>query len=144
VQDTDVSLSMQYVTHSEAPFVEQATLKRGPVRRDKTRVAGMEVFELYTLKAPGLHPIKQVELYKKFLPFVLCKFWEDTCPRPSDEVLARIKDESSKKRKTKVRAAKSAPKKRVQRTPKVKNTLGLSVAAEAAKSDDSTESDLSE
>jgi hypothetical protein len=38
--------------------------------------------------------------------------------------------------------AKAAPKKRVRRAPKVNNTIGLEVAAEAAKSDDSTESDL--
>jgi hypothetical protein len=87
-------------------------LKRGQVRGDKTRVAEMEAFELQRLKAPGLHPIKQVELYKKFRPFVPHEFWEDTCPRPSDEVVAQVKDESSKKRKTKVPAAKSAPKKR--------------------------------
>jgi hypothetical protein len=58
--------------------------------------------------------------------------------------LAQVKDESSKKRKTKVPVAKAAPKKRVRRAPKVKNAIGLAMAAEAAKSDDSTESDLSE
>jgi hypothetical protein len=83
----------------------------------------------------GLRLIKQVELYKNFRPFVPDGYWEDTCPRPSDEVLAQFKDESSKKWKTKVTAEKSAPH---------KNEIGLAVAAEAAKSDDSTESELSE
>jgi hypothetical protein len=144
VEDTDASLVMQCSTHSEAPFVEQAMLKRGQVRFDKTRVAAMEAFELQTLKAPGLRPIKQVELYKKFRPFVPREFWEDTCPIPSDDVLAQVKDDSSNKRKTEVPAAKSAPTKRVRRAPKVKNAIGLVVAAEAAKSDNFTESDLSE
>jgi hypothetical protein len=92
VEDTNASLLMQLSTHSEAPFVEQVMLKRGQVRGDKTIVATMEAFELQTLKAPGLCPIKQVELYKKFRPFVHREFWEDTCPRPSDEVLAQVKD----------------------------------------------------
>jgi hypothetical protein len=105
---------MQCSTHLEAPFVEQAMLKIGQARGNKTRVAAIEAFELQTLKAPGLRPIKQVELYKKFRPFVPCEFWEDTCPRPSDEVLTQVKDESSKKRKTKVPASKAAPKKGVR------------------------------
>jgi hypothetical protein len=70
-------------------------LKRVQVRGDNARVAVMEAFDLQTLKDPGLRPIKQVELYKKFRPFVPCEFWEDTFPRPSDEVLAQVKDESS-------------------------------------------------
>jgi hypothetical protein len=70
--------------------------------------------------------------------------WEDTCPRPSDEVLAQVKDESSKKRKTKLPAAKAAPKKRVLQAPKVKNSIGLVLAVNAARSNESTESDLSE
>jgi hypothetical protein len=73
----------------------------------------MKTSKLQTLKDPGLRPIKQVELYKEFHPFVPREYWEDTCPRPSDEVLAQVKYESSKKRKMKVPAAKAAPKKRV-------------------------------
>jgi hypothetical protein len=136
----DTSLLMQGSNHSEAHFFEQAMLKRGQARGDKARVMAMETFKLQTLKAIGLHPIKQVELYKKFHPFVLREYWEDTCPRPSHEVLAQVKDESSKKRKTKVPAAKSAPNKMVRQEQKVKNEIGLEVAAEAAKSNDSTES----
>jgi hypothetical protein len=119
-------------------------LKRGQARGDTTQAAAMEAFELQILKAPGLRPIKQVEINKKVPPFVPRAFWEDTCPRPCDEVLTQIKDESSKKRKMKVRAAKAAPKKRVRQAPKVKNAIGLVVAANATNSDDSTESDLSE
>jgi hypothetical protein len=78
------------------------------VRGDKTRVAAMEAFRLQVLKAPGLRAFKQVDIYKKFLPFVPRGYWEDTCPIPSDEVLAQVKDESSKKRKTKVTKEKSS------------------------------------
>jgi hypothetical protein len=90
--------------------------KRGQVRGDKTRVKAMEAFEIQAMKAPGLRPIKQIELYKKFCPFV-------TRELP---------------------AAKAAPKKMVWRAPNVKNAICLAMATEAAKSDDSTESDLSE
>jgi hypothetical protein len=125
----DASLSMHCSTHLEAPFVEQVMLKRGQVMVDNTRVVAMGAFELQTLKTPGLRPIKQVELYKKFHPVVPCDYWEDTCTIPSDEFLAKVKDESSKKRKTKVTAAKAAPKKRIRQAPKVKNALGLVVVA---------------
>jgi hypothetical protein len=47
----------------------------------------------------------------------------------------------SKKQKTKVTAEKAAPKKKVCLAPKVENAIGLVVAAEASKSDDSTESE---
>jgi hypothetical protein len=102
VEAMGASLLMQCSTHSDAPSVEQAMLKRGQERGDKTRVATMNTFELQTLKALGLRPIEQVELYKKFRPFVPREYWEDTCPRLSDEVLAQVKDELSKKRKIKV------------------------------------------
>jgi hypothetical protein len=36
VEDKDASLLMQCSTHLEAPFVEQAMLKRGKGRQDKT------------------------------------------------------------------------------------------------------------
>jgi hypothetical protein len=99
-------------------------LKRGQVMGDKTIVVEMEAFKLHILKAPGLHPIKQVELYKKIALLRLTSIGKTLVP-DSDEVLAQVKDESSKKRKKKVTAAKPAPKKRVQRAPKVKNVIGL-------------------
>jgi hypothetical protein len=143
VEDTDVSLSMQCATHFEAPFIEKSMLKRGKVRGDKTRIADMEAFKLHTLKAPGLLPIKQVEFYKKFRPFVPREYWEYTFPRPSDEVLAEFKDKFSKKRKMKATAAKSAPKKRGWRpqkkdAPKDNNAKVVAVAAAAAKGNDDT------
>jgi hypothetical protein len=53
------------------------------------------------LKPPGLRPIKQVELFKKFHPYVPRQFWAETCPRPSDEIMLQIKDESAEKRNKK-------------------------------------------
>jgi hypothetical protein len=53
------------------------------------------------LKPPGLRPIKQVELFKKFHHYVPRQFWAETCPRPSDEIMLQIKDESAEKRKKK-------------------------------------------
>lgn len=58
------------------------------------------------MKPPGLRPIKQVELYKKFRPFVPREFWEETCPKPSDAVLTQVKNETAAKRKVKAAAAK--------------------------------------
>jgi hypothetical protein len=114
------------------------------------RIAKMEAFKLHTLKAPCLFPIKQLELYKKFRPFVPHEYWGDTCPRPSGEVLAQVKDETAKY-DDKESVTKSAPhkmgrwpqKKHAVIAPKVKNAKGMAVAAAAAKGDNDTESDYS-
>jgi hypothetical protein len=100
VEDTDVSLSMQCATHVGAEFVSQPMLKKGQVL-GQARTDAINAFMLETLKPPGLRPIKQVELFKKFRPFVPRQFWAETCPRPSDEIMLQIKDESAEKRKKK-------------------------------------------
>lgn len=64
--------------------------------------------DLNVLKSPGIRPIKQVELYTKWrtlIPDVNDR--EETCPRPSDEII-----ESVKKQKNSKAAAKAAAKKR--------------------------------
>jgi hypothetical protein len=62
VKDTDASQMMQCSAHSEVPFIEQDMLTKVQVRGDTTRDAALETFELQILKAPGLRPIKKVEL----------------------------------------------------------------------------------
>jgi hypothetical protein len=56
---------------------------------------------LETLKPPGLRPIKQVKLYKKFWPYVPRKYWAETCPKPTGEVIDSVRKERSNKRTTK-------------------------------------------
>jgi hypothetical protein len=100
VEHTDATLSMKCAISNEAPFVMQPMLKKGQ-DIGATRRYAIDEYTLETLKAPGLQPIKQMELYKKFRPFVpRCK-WDDTFPRPSDKVLVMIKNETAYKRKQK-------------------------------------------
>jgi hypothetical protein len=80
VEDTDASLLMQCSTHSEAPFVKQAMLKIGQMRGDKKRVAEMEAFELHTLEAPGLRPIKKSRFIKSSALLCLVTFGETLVP----------------------------------------------------------------
>jgi cell division septation protein DedD len=94
---------MQYAVHDGTPFVNQPMIKRGHVL-GKDRTAAIDVFVVADLKPPGLRPIKQVEMYKKFRLFVPRRFWDETCPKPSDEVMMQIKDETAKKRKQKTAA----------------------------------------
>jgi hypothetical protein len=75
-------------------------LKKGQVL-GQARTDAIIAFMLETLKPPGLRPIKQVELFKKCRPFVPIQFWAETCPRPSDEIMLQIKDDSAEKRKKK-------------------------------------------
>jgi hypothetical protein len=95
-----LSFIVDFAIHNEAPFVLQPMLKKGQ-ELSAARRAAIDAYKLETLKAPSLQPIKQVELYKKFRPFVPLCHWGETFPRPSDEVLAMVKNETAEKRKQK-------------------------------------------
>jgi hypothetical protein len=72
-------------------------LNQGQVLGEK-HTTEIDEFLLQTLKAPGLRTMTQVELYKNFNPFVPHQYyWDGACPLPSGEVLARVKDKSTKK-----------------------------------------------
>jgi hypothetical protein len=103
VEHTDEKLNMQCAVHDGAACVNQPMLKPGQVL-GKDRTAAIDAFVVAALKPPGLRPIKQVELYKKFRPFVPRRFWDDTCPKPSDKVLMQVKDETATKKKQKTAA----------------------------------------
>ena len=80
-----------------------------PTRRSRTArrlnpelrqqaIANMEQ-NLEQLNAPPLRPIKQVELYSKWRPLIPERYQDETCPKPSDEVIASIKAENREKHK---------------------------------------------
>jgi hypothetical protein len=106
VESTDKALTMQCATHNGELFVNQLMLKKGQVLGAK-RTDASNACELAILNPPGLRPIKQVELYKKFRPFVPREFWEETCPKPSEAVLTQVKVETAAKRKVKAAAVKT-------------------------------------
>jgi hypothetical protein len=101
VEDTNNTLSMQCALHSDAPFIPHPILKREHVL-GPSRTAEIEAYTIETLTPPGLRPIKQVELWKKFRPFVPRQYWDEPFPHPSDEVIAQVKDDTVQKRKHKV------------------------------------------
>jgi hypothetical protein len=94
VEHTDATLSMQCAIHDGAPFVLQPMLKKGQ-ELGAARRAAIDAYKMETLKAPGLQPIKQVKLYKDFRPFVQRCYGGETFPRPSDEVLAMVNNETA-------------------------------------------------
>jgi hypothetical protein len=100
VTNGDPSLNIQCSTHDGAEFMMQPMLKRGLALSDK-RFEEIQKFVLQTLKPPGLRPIKQVELYKKSRTYVPRQYWDETFPKPSDEVLESVRKEKADKRKTK-------------------------------------------
>lgn len=61
------------------------------------RFSSLKDFEHQTLPRPGIKPIKQVKLYKKWRPFVPEPFKDEICPRPPDEILIQVGDERNKK-----------------------------------------------
>jgi hypothetical protein len=100
VTNGDLSLNIQCSTHDGAELMMQPMMKRGVALSDK-RFEEIQNFFLQNLKQPSLRPIKQVELYKKFRPYVPRQNWDETCPKPSDEVLELVRKEKSDKWKTK-------------------------------------------
>ena len=68
---------------------------------------------------PGLKPIKQVELYKKWGPVVPEEFRDDICPKPSDRIINQVKSERAQKLKDKQSTKKKSPK---TKAPKKKST----------------------
>jgi hypothetical protein len=69
VTNGEPSMNIQCSTHDGAEFMMQPMLKRGVALSDK-RFEEIQDFFLQTLKPPCLRPIKQIELYKKFRPYV--------------------------------------------------------------------------
>ena len=57
------------------------------------------------LPYPGLKPIKEIEMYKKWRDIVPKEYWEEICPKPSDELL-KIHNEELNAKQTKKYAAK--------------------------------------
>jgi hypothetical protein len=97
MSNQDPDLNMNCMTHDGAKFVLQPMLKRGAKLSDERRKE-IQDYVLETLKPPGLRPIKQVELYKRFRPYVPRKYWAETCPKPTDEVIDSVRKERANKR----------------------------------------------
>jgi hypothetical protein len=109
VEHINYRLNMKCATHDSAPFVNRHMLKRGQVLGEY-HTTDIVAFVVAALKPPGLRPIKQVELYKKIRSFSPRLFWDETCPKPSNEVLLQVKDKTAKKRKQKSAAKDTAAK----------------------------------
>ncbi len=66
---------------------------------DVDRIIMMQQYRLLHLKAPGMKEIKQVELRKKWHPFVPGPYKDKIFPKPSEDVLNRVKKQKSDKQK---------------------------------------------
>ena len=81
-------------------------------KEDRKRlIANMEA-DLKQLTSPGLRPIKQVELWKKWGPLLPESAREVTCPKPSDEIIESIK--KSNWEKSKFKRAQQVKRKRME------------------------------
>ena len=73
-------------------------------------------------KATGTNGRKEVELFAKWRPLLPIQYQDITCPRPLDEVMARVKAEIDEKRKERgAKKKKSAPASK-QKLPTTKTT----------------------
>ena len=57
-------------------------------------------FDLKVLKEPGIRPIKQVELYQKWRPLLPKEKRDLTCPKPTAEVMTKVRDDKRAKAAT--------------------------------------------
>jgi hypothetical protein len=55
-----------------------------------------------TMIAPGLHEIKQVELYTKYRPLIPEQYRDELCPKPSDVVIGNISKQQNDKQKARI------------------------------------------
>jgi hypothetical protein len=94
--------SLMTLATSTLPDAETQTLELAKKKKDREKHMDDEV---KLLPKPGLRPIKQVELYVKFRPLVPEPYRDDICPKPSAEVMARVKEDKKSKRVNKKRGA---------------------------------------
>ena len=72
-----------------------------PGTNGKGRKQKLETMSLDTISPPGMKPIKQVEMYKKWRKFVPKKYREEVCPRLTDKVLGIVSKMKKDKRDAK-------------------------------------------
>ncbi len=83
-------LTTVYTRESWLDVTATIEFKSNIFLQDADRIEQLNNFTLQRLQPPGLRDIKQVELYSEWRKFVPAKFADDICPKPSDEVLARV------------------------------------------------------
>ena len=93
---------------NEAPeraddLTPKKTNKKAQYRAPEVRASLISnmLCELEKLEPPGLAPIKQVEMYTKWRPLLKPCNQEITCPRPSEDVIQKVKNEQNAKARNK-------------------------------------------
>jgi hypothetical protein len=59
---------------------------------------------LESIVAPGIPPIKQVELFSKYCGLLPVQYQDITCPDPGDDVKIKIKSEHNTKQRERTKA----------------------------------------
>ena len=92
----------------------------GATKAGRTRI--LKYGKVEVIKATGLKPIKQVELYKKWRPLLPEEYADEICPKPPDSILEMVKNERAEKQKAKKAPKKKTTKKKVpkKKVPKKK------------------------
>jgi len=101
-----LKMNLPFRMPENVPLPTDEALRASFLCQRRAQVIREDWERMAVLEKPGLRPIKQVELYKKYRPFVPPEVADIICPKPSDEALrAYEKDkdarEAEKKRKRK-------------------------------------------
>jgi hypothetical protein len=108
VEGQQLTMIFRSSNRQDAPFMNFPIIKSTNDRNAKLAAAPTR------LQSPGRKDIKQVELYTKFRKYVPSVFQEESCPKPSDEILERFKIEKTEKVKVNKQKKEEAENKRLE------------------------------
>ena len=96
--------TMNTKEHVNADHEEVQDFKKSGVGvSNAERLSCLRNYQLRVLTPPGRKPIKMVELFCKWRPFVPQEFQDIICPEPPAEVMEKIRKERSEKAKARKR-----------------------------------------
>jgi hypothetical protein len=92
--DSTNSTTMMMKTSHDAQSMITTISKENKFSHDN-RLRQLKAVSLSAITCPGIKPIKQVELYKKWQLFIPHQFHYQICPRPTDEGLKVVRNEKN-------------------------------------------------
>jgi len=88
-------------------FVQENTSKTRKMRAEERMALLKDRSELSIIPDPLIPPLKQNELYQQWRQVVDKQYWNEICPKPSDDVLKFRKQYNKDKKERKKRKAKA-------------------------------------
>ena len=92
--------TMGRLTHHNDPYAEPQHFDHSIRMANRITEIKLAMNNKFPLPAPGLKPIKQVELWKKWGQYIPEDERDELCPKPTDDVIKKVAAEKASKAKT--------------------------------------------